>query len=240
MPPPTSPPVEQAAAPGRTVLLVWLLLTALTSALLLHAERGGPRGYRFVGTFYFVGDFYNYLSYVQQAEDGAFLLRNKLAPRDQPAVLVNLEWWLVGRLSALLGRRPVLAYHVFGAVMGLAFVGLAEQWLGRAGLPAATRAAALLLVFTGAGAGGLLFALGMLSRALDLRTGLFPFVEVLSNPHFVAGTTLLMGALLAYSLSRPVLGALLGTALAFVRPYDLGLLLAVRAGGILLSEPPAA
>src|SRR5437773_8501351 len=162
MQPPTPPGGERPDAPARTVFLVWLLLTMLTGALFLRAHLGGPTGYRFVGTFYFVGDFYNYLSYVQQAEDGAFLLRNKLASADQPAILVSLEWWLVGRLSALLGRRPVLAYHVFGALGSLAFVALAERWLRRAGLPPASRAAALVLAFIGGGAGALLYGLGRL------------------------------------------------------------------------------
>jgi hypothetical protein len=241
MKPPTPSGAEGGAAPARTVLLAWLLLTVLTGTLYFRAERGGPPGYRFVGTFYFVGDFYNYLSYVQQAEDGAFLLRNKLGPSDQAAVLVNLEWWLVGRLSALLGRHPVLAYRVFGAAASLAFVALTTLWLNRLGLPPSCRAPALLLVFGGGGLGGLLFGLGRLDRPpLDLRIGYFPFVEVLSNPHFVAGTVLLMAALLAFMLRRPALGVLLGTALGLVRPYDLGLLLAVRGLAVLLTEPPAA
>jgi hypothetical protein len=37
---------------------------------------------------------YNYLTYVQQAEDGAFFFENKLAIDDSRRVLLNPEWWI--------------------------------------------------------------------------------------------------------------------------------------------------
>jgi hypothetical protein len=68
----------------RAVLLVFLLLAAVSVSLALRAGLAPPRDTVFVGTFYYVDDFYNYLSYVEQAERGAFVFRNKLAPEFRP------------------------------------------------------------------------------------------------------------------------------------------------------------
>jgi len=225
---------------ARGVLLVFSLLVATTSALLVRAALWPPPGTAFVGTFYYVDDFYNYLSYVQQAEDGALVFRNKLAPPAAPAALVNLEWLVVGWLSALLGHRPLLAYRLVGLVASLGLVVLADRWLLRCGLPRERRLAALLLVFTGGGLGGALVATGVLppERALDLRAGLYPFVEVLANPHFVVGTTLLLAALGAYAAGRVALGALLATVLGLVRPYDAAIVALVAGAAVPCLSPP--
>jgi hypothetical protein len=222
----------------RPVALVALLLAGLSAGLAFRASATAPRGTVFVGTFYYVDDFYNYLSYVQQAEDGALAFRNKLAPPSLPPVLVNLEWLGVGWLSGLLGREPLVAYRLFGLLAAVALVILVDRWLRRAGLSASRRLPALLLVFTGGGVGGALMALGALPgpRAYDLRAGLFPFVEVLANPHFVAGTVLLLLALGAFAEARPTRAVLWGTVLGLVRPYDAALLAVIEVAA-LLREP---
>ena len=229
----------------RAVLLLWLLLTAWTGALYTRAALLPPPGRAFAGTFHWIDDFYNYASYVRQAEDGAFVFRNGLrAPEESRAGLVNLEWWLVGRLSLALGRRPFLAYRVLALFATLALVAGAERWLARAGVPGSHRLPALLLVSLGGGLGGLLFEGTDLpaSRCLDLSIAFFPFLEVLANPHFAAGTALLAWSLWAFAEAPgrrgAVLGTVLGTALGLVRPYDLALLGAVRLLAIAATEPP--
>src|SRR5438093_5715215 len=113
----------------RPVLLAWLFVSVLTSLPYVRAAAQPPPGRVFVGFFYYVDDAYNYLSFVQQAEDGAFLLRNKDVSPPPPARLVNLEWWIVGRISALVGRRPALAYRLFGLVAALALLIAVDRWL---------------------------------------------------------------------------------------------------------------
>lgn len=229
----------------RAVLFLWLLLMAWTSALYLRAELQPPPGRVFAGTFHWIDDVYNYLSYVQQAEDGAFVFGNKLLPpADSRPELVNLEWWVVGRVSRLLGYRPFLAYRLFALAATLALVAGVERWLRRAGVPDTHRLPALLLVFLGGGFGGLLFELTDLPalRCLDLAVAFFPFLETLANPHFTAGTALLVWALWAFCFVPGrrgiVLGTTLGTALGLVRPYDLALLGVIRTLGVVAVEPP--
>lgn len=234
-------------SPGtRPVVLCWLFVSALTSLPYLRAALRPPPGRAFVGFFYYVDDAYNYLAFVQQAEDGAFLLRNKNLSPLPPARLVNLEWWTVGRVSAFLGRRPALAYRLFGLLAALGLITALDRWLVAAGLPAPHRLPALLLVTTGGGLGGALLLLGWrpLPRSPDLYAGLFPFVELLANPHFVAGTALLLWTLWACRQARDAGGwlraALLATALGLVRPYDLALVVFVHAFAVVTGEPPRA
>jgi len=235
------------ASPGarglRPVFGAWLLLSALTCLPYLRAGLYPPRGSQFLGVFYSIPDVYNYLSYVQQAEDGAFLFVNKLTLPQHPGALVNLEWWVVGRLSRLIGRHPIVAYRIFGlGVLWMLLVAV-DRCLSKGGLPLSHRQAALLLVFTGAGFGGLLYEVfgPPAWRFLDLTTGLFPIISALVNPHFVVGTTLLLWSLLAFSWTPgwrgQVLGLLLASALGLVRPYDLLVLVGVRVVMVLAGEP---
>jgi hypothetical protein len=225
--------MDRALSGPRPVLLAWAFLAVLTGAPYLRAAFDPPPGTAFLGFFYFADDSYHYLSFVQQAEDGAFLFRNKLVLTEHAAALVNLEWWLVGRLSAMMGRHPLVAYRLFGLAAALAFLAAADLWLRRAGLPASHRLPALLLVGTGGGLGGLLFhVMGRpLPDCVDLTTGLFPFIGLLANPHFVAGTALLLWSLWAFIEARGPVGhlraVLLGSALGLVRPYDFVLLVAL-------------
>jgi hypothetical protein len=228
----------------RAVLLLWLLLVAWTSALYLRAALQPPPGRVFAGTFHWIDDFYNYVSYAQQAEDGAFLFRNKLVePAGVRPEIVNLEWWTVGRVSLALGRRPFLAYRLLGVLATLALVAGVERWLTRLGVASSHRLAALALVFFGGGIGGLFFELTdrPVLHCPDLSMASFPFLEVLANPHFVAGTALLVWAVWCFEAWPapwgPWVGAGLGTVLGLVRPYDAALLAGVEALLLLLTVP---
>jgi hypothetical protein len=236
-----APPTEMA---WRPVLLVWAALTVLTNLPYLYAALAPPSGRVFVGFHAYVPDMLNYASYVQQAERGTVLLRNKLYFGDQSGVLINLEWWFVGLLSRVLGRSPALAYRLFGALVSLPLIALACRSLRRAGLPRSHRAAALVLVFTGAGLGGIRYFLWdqPLLACLDLYVALFPIVELLNNPHFVVGTLLVLLDLALFSRAqgwrRTTVAVLVGTLHGLVRPYDLGLVCGARFLAITATHPP--
>jgi hypothetical protein len=146
-------------------------------------------------------------------------------------------------VTRALDRRPYLAYRVFAIVTTLALVAGIARWLDRAGVPGSHRFPALLLVCVGGGLGGLLFEWTDLPvrRCLDLAVAFFPFVEILANPHFTAGTALLVWSLWAFDAVPGRRGAALaitlGTVLGLVRPYDLVLLGAVRLLAVAATEP---
>jgi hypothetical protein len=236
----------RSAINWRPVLLVWAVLTLVTNLPYLHATFAPPAGRTFVGFHAYVPDMLNYASYVQQAEEGTPLFRNKLYFGDQPAVLINLEWWFVGLLSRLLGRSPALAYRLFCALVSLPLIALVHRTLRCAGLPRSHRTAALLLVFTGAGLGGLRHVLWNqpLLACLDLYVALFPIVELLNNPHFVVGTLLVLLDLELFSRAKDrrstAVAMLAGTVHGLVRPYDIAVVCGARILTICATCPPRA
>ena len=240
------PPGLRPAAPPRPVVLVSVLMMAFATAPYLRAHLAPPPGTAFTGSFWFIDDAYNYLSYVQQAEDGALAFRNKLVTEPHRPALVNPEWWLVGVLSRALGRSPFLAYRLFALFAIVALVAGIRAWLRDAGLPETHALAALLLVCVGGGAGAACLLLGRpATSCLDVSAGLYPFLEVLANPHFVAGTALLLWSLRAFrdahergGAGRLAVAAGLGSALALTRPYDFVLLAAIRSLVVVLTDPP--
>ena len=228
----------------RPVLTCWLLAGVLITAPFLVAALLPPPGRAFVGTFHWIDDFYNYVSFVQQAEDGHFLFRNKLRLEPHVPVLANLEWWTVGLLSRLCGRRPFLAYRLLALALQGALLLTADRVFRRAGLSPGARLGALALVATGGGLGGLLFEFTArpVFRCADLSIGVFPFFEALANPHWLAGTWLLLETLLALdgalSPRKAWRAVALGTVLGLVRPYDLVLAGLVHLLTVPLSAPP--
>jgi len=228
----------------RPVLVTWLLLAGVVSIPYLVAALDPPPGRSFVGTFHWIDDYSNYLSFAQQAEDGRFLFENKLVLEAHHGAFINLEWWVVGVLSRVLGRRPFLAFRVLALALLAALLVAVDRALRRGGLPATTRLPALLLVGFGGGLGGLLFEWTprSIERCADLRIGFFPFIEALANPHWLAATWLLLEALaaLAHEDSRPdqIRGVILGVVLGLTRPYDMVLLVGVQLSAVLLSRRP--
>jgi hypothetical protein len=241
-PDPPAPGLSASPDGLRGVILVWLLLMVTTGLPHLEAALRPPPGRQFIGTFDYDDDFYNYLSYVRQAEDGAFLFRNKLVLADHAPALINLEWWTVGLLSRALGGRPLLAYRLLGMAAAFGLLLAVDRWHQAGGLPSTHRLLALLLVGTGAGAGGFLTHVAKRDpqECLDIQGGLFPFMEVLTNPHFVVGTALLSWSLwlLMTGGRRTWWGILLGAVLGLARPYDFVLLVGARTLAVCCSTPP--
>ena len=226
---------------ARPAAFVFALLAVASSVPHLRATLWPPPGARFVGVFYSIPDVYNYFSYMQQAEAGAFLFSNKLTLEPHRPALVNLEWWAVGFLSRVTGMGLPNAFRCLGLVAALVLVFGVDRWLTKAGLPGTHRLGALLLVFLGGGFGGVFFLVfgPPAWRFLDLTTGLFPFISILVNPHFVTGTALLVWALLGLCRGgkAAMAGILLGNILGLSRPYDLVLLGGTRVLCVALAEP---
>ena len=151
---------------------------------------------------------------------------------------------MVGTTSRLLGRRPFVAYRVVALALLAGLLLATDRALRQGGLPPTHRLPALLLVATGGGLGGILFEFTPreVDRCADLWHGLFPFMEILGNPHWLAGTWLALETLLALDRAPSgrsgLLAAGLGTVLGLVRPYDLVLVVMVHGLSVCVSSPP--
>jgi len=219
----------------RVLGLIWLALAILTTLPYVMAWQRPPSGMRFIGAIYYPDDFYQYLSFAEQAGRGEYLFSNKFDWRPFDPMLVNLEWWAAGLLGRWLGA-PLAGFHV------LRLGALAALLLGSIGLLKLARRTpgeclwGVLLVATGGGLGWLRLALGTPGwHVPDILTGLYAWHQTLFNAHFVVGTALLVWTLLLYLRWRQaqrgrwawVLSAWL---VALSRPYDLIALLITLLG----------
>lgn len=223
----------------RAALLVWGLLTAVVGTLQLRAAVASPPGTAFRGFFFFWRDGYNYLSFVQQAQEGALLFRNKAVDFAHPAALINLEWLATGWLSAALGGHPATAFAVLGCLATLGLLLASERWLAALGIAAGARLPGLLLVAFGGGLGGLRAA-ATGRAAMDMSAGFYPFMQALSNAHQAMATALLAWSLLLLSREKPrstALGLALGAVLGLSRPFDFVLLGAARSLTVVATSP---
>jgi len=211
----------------RAALLAWLMLSAVTTAPYVANALAPPRGARFVGAFFYRDDYYQYLSFAEQASRGHLVFRNKFDPRPHRPALVNLEWATAGILAASTGTGIVIGFHL---VRLLAIGGLlwgAARLLHDAGLTGNHLRWALALVATGSGLGWLRVSMGRPAFLVpDVNMGLYPFHQALFNGHFASGTALLVGSLALHqawrSAAKPRWPWMLSaTALGLVRPFDL-------------------
>jgi hypothetical protein len=215
----------------------WLVLLPFVALPFPAAARGAPPGQAFLGTIFYPDDFYQYLSFAEQASRGAFVFVNKFDATPHAPFLVNLEWWTAGRLGALLGGDLVLAFHLLGFLALLALVAGVVGALEQLGLSGKRLALGLALVFTGGGLGWLRLLQGVPGwQVPDLVTGLYPWQQGLSNAHFVLGTALLLWSVLSYLAWRRGQAPkwrwiALSVGLGLSRPYDLLVFAAVVAGG---------
>jgi len=226
--------------PSRAAVAVGLLAASLFPLIAWRAMVRAPPGQVFAGSVSSQEDVCNYLGYAQQISEGSLLFRNKLTSLEHKPALFNLEWTAVGVVSWALGNRPFLAFRIIGVLATLLFAALVEAWLLDCGLARRRRLAALLLVFTGGGLGGLALTSGLTAvlRPYDLLAGFYPFLMVITNPHFVIGTTLVLAALRQLARGRVGWGVALCATLALVRPYDCVLVVAVDAAVVVLSSRP--
>ena len=215
------------------------LLGVYTSALLLVtylpyfvAHRVSVPGSTFNGYLVFDEDMNSYFSYIRQSADGSWLFHNLFTPENHTALLFNLEWLALGKISWLLHVPVSTAFQIErvlgGITLLLGFCLFASIFIEAASM----RRFALLLFSLGGGFGWVFILLqktGSLAIApMDLLGGLHPFFQIMLNPHF----SLAQGSLLltfssylageikgggGYYLISGIACALVG----LMRPYDM-------------------
>ena len=228
---------------ARSAWLVGLALAVLTTATYIAAAVRPPSpGARFTGAFFYQDDYYQYLSFVEQAARGRVVFANKFDPRPHPPAVVNVEWWVAGVLAWLLGGSPVLGFHALrvGAIVAM-LVG-AARLLSMAGVTGARLAWALVLFASAGGLGWLRLLMGVPGSTVpDVVMGLYPFHQALMNAHFVTATALLLWTFVFFLEWRAGTRTrwawvACGWALGMSRPYDL--VTFALAAAVLAVAPP--
>ncbi len=233
---------------ARLVVQAWLALAAVTTLPYLIAWRWPPAGLRFTGAFFYVDDYYQYLSFVEQAGRGRLVFENKFDTRPHAPLLVNVEWIAAGLLGAAAGG-PVVGWRLLWLAALGGMVGGFVRCLRIMGLDGRRLIWALALVCLGTGLGWLRFWMGQQgARIPDLRWGVYPWQEAIANAHFVTGTMLLLWTLVFYvewqhGSGRRWRWIACASALGLARPFDLGtflLVAAVLAAADAVNRPRAA
>jgi hypothetical protein len=235
---PTTEAATKAPDPGRSrlALAAWLVLAVATSAPYLAAARQAPPGREFTGAFLYQDDFYQYLSFVEQAMRGAVLFRNKFDLRPYRPALLNLEWWTAGVFARALGGRPVAGFQVLRLLALAGLLLAAARLLSRAGLQGHRRAWGLALFATGGGLGWLRAWQGRQPwQVPDLLMGLYPFHQSLHNTHFLVGASLLLWSVVLHVEWRMGWASRWGwiaiaSILGLCRPFDLATFILIAAG----------
>lgn len=210
---------------------VWVSLAIMAAASLPYLIGWGvaPAGYRFLGFTYNVDDACVYLSWMRQAADGHFFLRNLFTTEPQVGHGFNLLFFCLGTLARIFHLPLVAVFHIarvaFGLALLLAIYGVSGIWLK----DVRSRRIGLLIAGLSGGLGWMFWKTEGTRLAVDLwQPEAITFLSVYLSPLYSFPTLLMIGSL--YFLHRftatgawkyAVSAGLVLLVLANVHTYDL-------------------
>lgn len=217
-------------------MLAWsLLVLGLTFVPYAWCALWATPEHPFSGLVYDVEDVRTYLAEMRQGADGAWLLHLPYTSEDHPRAFVHGLYLLLGKLLPLVGGDVLALFHGARAVLGAAaLVSVYRFQAAFSGLVAVRKVAWLLAAFS-SGMGWFLVLLGRSHWLGDMPIDFwvpeaFTLPVVYAFPHISLSLLLLLEAMLAYlraaegeGMGHALRGGALALALAFVVPFDLGI-----------------
>lgn len=189
-------------------VLVWAVLVAAVTVLpYVRAVQLTPAKYQFTGFIWGVDDGNVYLSWIRQASEGRWLLRNPYTIKEQNPHFFNILLVGLGKICAATGLTPIIAFHA-ARLAGSVFL-LYTFYLLTAELTEnrRVRATALLLASVSSGLGWIVYmqvrasdtplAAEFSLHPIDVAAGwqaqpeAITFLSMLLNPLFVIAMALL-------------------------------------------------
>ena len=192
---------------------------------------------KFLGQIIYTPDQDMYFSFIREAKDGKFIFNNRLTYIPNKPAFINLEYWLIGTIQRFTGLSENAVYFTW-RFLGILLLTIGITLLAKIVLPN-TRSiltCVILLLFTG----GFGFIFAMLNSAhlinldiahsgiLDMRFGILPFQQSMTNPHFSFPHGLILIAYAYFLLGIQnnktgyfLLSGLFFTIIGLVRPYDI-------------------
>ena len=205
----------------------WLWAGCIALAVLTLSSI--PPGYRLSGLTYNVTDVYVYLSWMRQAADGHFFLRNLFTTEPQVGHGFNLFFFALGTIARITHLPLLTVFHLaritFGTALLMAVYGFTSFWLK----DPRSRRIALLVVGLSSGLGWIFRGLKDMDAPVDTwQPEAITFLSVHCNPLFAFSLLLMVGSvhlLYRYTFTREwryAVGAgILIMILANVHTYDL-------------------
>jgi hypothetical protein len=193
---------------------------------------------KFLGQVAYTNDQNMYFSFIRQAYTGKWIFNNRLTHLENRDCFINLQFAGVGKLWKLFKLSENSTYQLW-RYLGIVFLVFGYFLLTRYFFKEYKQRFWATIFFTFAGGFGLLFALlnmvGLLSKELfytftfDLWAGVFPFQQMLTNPHFSLPHGLLLIGIAFYlhaytknnQIKYYILSGLVFAVDGLIRPYDL-------------------
>ena len=224
----------------RFVLVVTAVILLLTTVPYIYAYVTSPPDRVFMGIMLDVPDTAQYFSWMRGSIDG-FLIPNRMTPEPNPAIFFNLLWWILGRLSALLGVGLAPVFQGFRIVAGALYLPAVYAFCALMMESPRRRKVAFLLITLSSGFGWVLvvgkYLTGTLLYPLDIY---LPepnsFLSILAFPHFVISVFLMLVIFSLFIIGARqgrlvygVIAGLVGLVLGLEHAYDLLAVYAVLA-----------
>lgn len=187
---------EKTAISERRWVMAWALLIVVLSSLpYLFGLRITPPGYEFLGLTHNIDDGAVYLSWMRQAADGHFFIRNLFTSDPQPAKTFNLLFLLMGWTSRLSHLPLIVVFHLYRVGLAVALLFAAHKY-SRVFLDKPEQHRILIpLLGLSAGVGWMLPGAGAPSGPVDnWQPEAITFLSIYLNPLFLAGLILMVGA----------------------------------------------
>jgi hypothetical protein len=206
-----------------------LAVMAVTCLPYLLCWYATPDGRTFPGILFNADDHGVYLSWMRQARDGHFFLRNLFTSEPQAGRYVHLYFWLLGDLSRLTGLPLAVSYHLGRVIAGVIALILVYRF---AALFAADRFSRRTVFWTtalSAGLGWLFWGDRPLpSQPVDCwQPEAFTFQSLYTNGLFAASLALMLGVVVGLLLAQQsgkmryaVVAGICGFVLANIHTYD--------------------
>ena len=155
-----------------------------------------PKGYSFLGLTHNIDDGAVYLSWMRQAADGSFFIRNLFTSAAQAGRAFNVLFLFMGGFARLTHLPLICVYHLFRVLLGMGVILAAWQFSKLFLLSSQERKLLVLLVAFSSGLGWIFGAAKSLVGPVDLwQPEAITFLSIYLNPLFCAGLILMLASM---------------------------------------------
>lgn len=185
-------------------VLVWaVLIVLLASVPYMYGAFITPHGHSFTGLTHNIDDGAVYLSWMRQAADGHFFIRNLFTNEPQAARQFNVMFVKMGWFAAFAHLPLIAVFHLFRIVLGIALI-LGIWQFSKLFLDDERQRRLLVpLVGLSAGIGWLIPGAQAPTGSVDVwQPEAITFLSIYLNPLFLAALLLMLGAFYWLELAR--------------------------------------
>lgn len=184
-------------------VIVWAVLIVMLASLpYMWGAIITPQGYSFTGLTHNIDDGAVYLSWMRQAADGHFFIRNLFTNEPQPVRQFNVLFLAMGWFAAITHLPLVIVFHLARIALGIALI-LCIWQFSKLFLDEKQRRLLVPLVGLSSGVGWLIPNVTMPIGSVDMwQPEAITFLSIYLNPLFLAGLLLMIGAFYWLELAR--------------------------------------